>query len=237
MALTPKDIVLPEVPCDGALPGIFNRHGNPLFEEDEFSYQALQDDRVQEWHDTVRDYEANPDDVYTAWHYLNCHPVFWKFRRGPGSSKPLPLAERLHERHLTENYGIHHCVSITVVKINPATRSTDGDEELRTETEVWIELGKQPWPKDPGPDDNPYDGEYGDVTYHDYKLDCGGPTIDAAIIAAARNVWDAYGNDRRICDAPHDPSVYAAIRARNGEPETDIEAPEGLQHQRWEETP
>jgi len=212
MGLTPRDIVLPEIPCDGDLDMVMYRHDGTVFEPvidgrdlNKDFWQHRQADRVQEWEQTVRAYEANPDDVYYAWRYLDSHPVFWKFDRLADGS--MPLAERIHERHLTHEYGIHRCVDIEVQKIDPASRSTEADWSARTETEIWIELGQYSWPQEPSTDPNRQD-----CTYHDYRLDCGGPTLDAAIIKAAYNVHEAYGNDRRVCDAPFDEATYAFLK-------------------------
>lgn len=210
MELINKSIVLPPIPCDGDLDLVLHRTDGSEFKmhredgEDlnKDFWKYIQQTRVEEWTKTVRDYEANPGDVYYAWHYLNNHPAFWKFDRL--ANQKMPIAERVHEQHLTPEYGIHRCVDISVVKVDKETRSTE--DNGTKETEVWIELGKQSWPEDPSTDPNKCDR-----TFHDHLLDCGGPTLDAAILHAAHNVWEVYGNDRRICDGPYEKRNYVTV--------------------------
>lgn len=202
MALKHKDIVFPEVPHDGTLGlKLHDTKGNEIFSEySNTPWSTLWEIHRNQWTKYAEAYEAEPSDFYHAWHYLEHHPAFWKFRHGSNDARPLPLNERLHMRHLEDEGGIHRCVDTLVVKVNSETRDTD--TEPATETEIWVELGKQPWPGNPE--------EY-DTPYHDYMLDCGAPTMETAFLRAAYNVWTVYGNDRRVCDAPYDDSLYEAL--------------------------
>lgn len=162
-------------------------------------YADRQKDRIREWEQTVRAFEAKPNDFYNAWQYLNEHPVFWQFRGDDGMTAP---EERVAEWNLVENYGIHQCVDIYVTKVHHATGWVE-DNQDNTVTEIWIELGKSSWPAAAGEGDHVIPGETypRDHSYHDPALDCGGATMESAIIAAAVNVHTHYGNDRRICDS------------------------------------
>ncbi len=207
MAVTHKNIVFPEVPHDGELGlKLHDTAGNVIFADiTPTTWTQIWDMHCEEWAETAFSYEENPGDFYYAWHYLDKHPAFWKFRHGPSDANAQPLAERLHVRNLMPDYGIDRCVNISVVKINPETRSTE--EEPQTETEIWIELGQQSWPVevDPG------DPETYDKSYNDYMMECGGPTVETAMLRAAHNVWQVYGNDRRVCDGPYDARDYATV--------------------------
>lgn len=236
MELIHKDIVLPDVPCGdirkkapprpsvralllkkvAGWPGGKKttmprpvHHSMFSREFREGLYKDIQQDRIGEWHCTVREFEKDPDDFYNAWWYLDNHPAFWTYAHGPGSHRRLDPAERHHEKHLLHDYGITRCVRMDVHKVNAITRSTQG--EPQTDTEVWIELGQAPWP--PNPDEH----NQGEATYHDHMLDCGGPTVEAAIVKAARNVWEVYGNDRRVCDAPYDERSYLPVLSEDEE--------------------
>jgi len=84
--------------------------------------------------------------------------------------------------------GLRACADILVVRVCPATERIEDDEQQNTATRVWFEIGKHSWPPDDG-------------TWHDWLLDGGAETYEGAIIKAARAVWEAYGNDRRIADS------------------------------------
>jgi|SRR4051812_37632762 hypothetical protein len=183
MSIERYAIELPEVPCQGGFGG-FLPTGTSTW-----TYASLQADRVKDWAGFVNAYEANPDDFYNSWHYLNWHPAFWKFYGRTDASH----AERFHEVCLAEDRGVENRIEVAVAKVNPATGSIDEDNPaLNTKTEVWLETGKIRWPAN---NFNEYD-----IYFHDYELDCGGDTYEQAIIAMARNVHDNYGNDRMVCD-------------------------------------
>lgn len=137
---------------------------------------------VEEWDRLVENYEANPDDVHSAWWYVDHHPVFWN------------LKDRLHEDY-PENHvsNLTHegawqrgWPEITPHKINPDTNRVEDDDDLNTEIQWWYELG----PSD----------LTGFPTSHDYELDGGGATYEECVIAIARKIHDNYGNDRRLID-------------------------------------
>lgn len=229
MQLNSKEIVFPEVPHDGTLGLVLHNHqGEEIFPETkDIPYAEYWEDITTAWRNCVALYEDDPTDFYNAWNYLDLHPAFWKFRYGTYDPQPtrhpkkpsrrrrlmpwknrapepefMPLAERLHVKHLEHEYGIHRCVDIMVGKV----LNEDG-VGLRPEVWVEIELGQQSWPEE----FDPADPNSGDKKYHDYKLDATGPTVEKAIIRAAYNVWSVYGNDRRVCDAPYDELAYKTV--------------------------
>lgn len=195
MGLTKKDIVFPDVPHHGRIGGIMG----------DTPWKTMWQVTCNEWRRTVDAYETDPGDFYAAWYYLDEHPAFWRFRHGPTDAQPYSLRRRLHRKHLEVQGGINRCVRISVHKVNETTRSTEDGPPL--ETEIWVETGQYSWPKEV----NPKDPETFDSIYHDHLLDTGGPTVEDAILRTAHNVWQVYGNDRRVCDAPYDEMAYVTV--------------------------
>jgi hypothetical protein len=203
--LQPKDIALPDVSTadDSPLEGFMRQ----CYTQDEYAtrgefYASLQEDRIREWTETVRAFETEPNDFYNAWQYLDTHPAHWRFRGDDGMTAP---EERITEWNLCAEYGVNYAVDICVTKVNSATGRREDDRD-NTLTEVWIELGKTNWPGPPEEGDYICKGEIypRDHSYHDPTLDCGGESMEAAIIAAAVSIHTHYGNDRRICDKEPD---------------------------------
>jgi hypothetical protein len=197
VALVPKSINLPTIPADNTEPEpdwhtqLRTFCGQDSAHEWITLYQSVQTHRIEYWERTARAFEANPGSFYNAWHYLDSHPVFWKFR-GDGD---MPHPQRIHERHLMHDQRLMDSVTIDVVKVNPATNSYDDNEELNTKTQVWIEMGKWGWP---GTDTGDPQGR--DAHWHDTELDCGADDFQSAIITAAIYLHAAMGNDRSACD-------------------------------------
>jgi hypothetical protein len=202
MDLTKKDIVFPEVPHDGCMGlKLHNLSGKRILRQySNTPWSEIWRIHCDQWRRTADYYEQEPGDFYSAWNYLDDHPAFWSFRSIGADRQPIPLEEKLHVKNLKVEGGIKRCLQISVMKVNAETRSTEDEPTLATE--VWIELGKHLWPGE---------GEPGDTVSGDYLLDCGGPTVETAILRAAHNVWEVYGNDRRICDGPYDKKAYAAV--------------------------
>jgi hypothetical protein len=153
--------------------------------------------RVEDWEKTVRAFEANPNDFYNAWHYLDNHPAFWRFQ---GADKRLAPTELIHERRLRHERRLTESVDIDVVKVNPNSQRHEDDNALNTQTQVWVEMGKWSWPEEITDSPNTWERHY-----HDPDLDCGADTIEEAIITAAIYLHTCYGNDRVICDKPYVP--------------------------------
>lgn len=199
-----RPMQLPDVPCDGdtweLISDIKTTTDEPVFSRaDVMTWVTAQTDRIARWERIVARYEADPHDYVNAWQYLDSHPAFWMF---------LPFAgdDRFHERYLEDTGGVDRCLHVCAVRVSPVTHRIEDEEALNTQNEVWVELGKYPWPgtRDEAPD----------VTFHDYVLDTGGPTFEAAFVRAAHNVATTYGHDRMVCDdlLPY-PAVTDALRA------------------------
>lgn len=200
VTVTPKDIVLPEIACDGDLHMPYKIVGSDeehFFDEVGF-WKEIQRIHRDEWTETVNAYEANPNDFHDAWHYVNGHPAFWvitawSFER-----------EGLHEKaHIDYNGGMANCVDVHVTRVNPASDEISDDRALNTKTQIWLECGKYPWPGD--------DCFETGNTYHDCHLDSYADTYEEAVINLAYRIHEAYGNDRRVCDAPYDERVYPLL--------------------------
>jgi hypothetical protein len=203
MTLESKPIELPEVPCDTSEDSgkgfvdekIRSIMGNPDL------YRQVQKSRAREWRRTARDFEAEPEDFYRAWHYLNLHPLFWCI--GGRRTKPMPL----HERHLIHDQGINQGLDVTVHKVDPKTGQVELEEpgeDRNTKTEVWYELCCYRW-----------GSQYDDVRVHVWQADGGGDTYEEAIVTAAKQVHERYGNDRRIFDAQMEEDRRVSMRRQD----------------------
>lgn len=102
--------------------------------------------------------------------------------------------------------GFHECVDIEPVYINPATKAIDEDEEKNTEFRIWIEAGgwddlakpenSATWPEPQGGWN-----EFNRWTAcHDYNLDCGGSTMEDALLQLAARVKFHYGDSDKLLD-------------------------------------
>ena len=145
----------------------------------------------EDWIRVVEEYEANPDDFHNAWHYLDGHPIYWKFDQSADVAEWPP--NHLHRLH--HDRGISRCVDIIVVRVNPKNKTIEDDESKNTATRVWYETGQM----DLLPRDYEFD-HGGQHQWHDWKIDGGAPTMEKAIIKLARRVWKKYGNDRRYAE-------------------------------------
>lgn len=143
-----------------------------------------------QWEETTRAYEVNPDSFYASWHYLNDHPIFWKFlAQADYGGRP-----KNHVSFLKTEWGFDG-IDMMVV-LTDETGTINKDESLNTRTAIWLEAGK--W--NLFADEHEHGSSH--CHWHDIELDCGGATYEEAVIKLARLVWDRYGNDRLIADAP-----------------------------------
>ncbi len=113
-------------------------------------------------------------DFHEAWRFLHEHQMVLD------SSGQERLAELL---------------CIDVVKVNPKTKWISRKKVSNTETRIWLEFG--PWHKrEDAPKDKqefiPEDG----MPSHDFKLDCGAPTFEEAIVKLAGLVLEHYGEGK-----------------------------------------
>lgn len=158
-------------------------------------YRDEQEMRARWWKRDVEEYEANPNDIFTAWGYLDKHPAFYTFW---GSDV---LEEGPHEKWLTDTGGARRCLEMEVVNWT-FVRTPGGEPEPGPW--VLIEAGKAPWPGDE---------EFRKVDrYHDYRLHVCERTFEEAVVRMAYNIHEAYGNDRRVCDAKFDIGTYAFLK-------------------------
>jgi hypothetical protein len=122
-------------------------------------------------------YQANPDSFYAAWQFLRLHPIV------TGQDNRSRLMEAL---------------DIWVAQVDPVTRQVADDASGNTHTEIWLELGPVYWQRDaPGDYQALFEeAQSAEAVTHDYELDCGGDTFEAAVISLARLVHEQYGLDR-----------------------------------------
>jgi len=150
---------------------------------------------VRRWAGVVAAYEASPDDVRAAWHYLDGHPVFWQFRRQPAADVLLSGSPRDHVSLLQHGYAFQRgLIEITPHKVNPAGESREDGAEPGARLEWWYEFG----PVDLLPRHEagvPVPG-----AWHDWLLDGAAPVYEQAVLDVALKVWTHYGNDRAIVD-------------------------------------
>lgn len=142
----------------------FEREHGPL-------YELRQKHRTEEWAETVAAYEADPRRFARAWHYLNCHPIYYRFQSACGGPD-----EDGQERHLTDDAGLYELyfrVSEFCAERCPASNCDHPTRDI-----CWAETG-------PGQS-------------HDYRLDVYGATYEECILQLAHLVWVHYGNDREL---------------------------------------
>lgn len=135
-------------------------------------------------------------DFYESFHFLRTHQI----NIGPISGT----------NYTTNKF--FDSLDISVVKVNPETEMIDEDNNLNTDTRVWLEFG-------------PYDFEE-NCKIHDCNLDCGAPTYEEAIIKLANLVniyYNKYGEERPlpkttiknttyiVCDNKKNPTDYIVI--------------------------
>lgn len=184
MALPHKDIVFPEVDLsdDGGDPR-WRGEKMERGEDGYYHYRRPPGAHAEHWKHTretweeiVRAYEATPDDFRSAWFYLDHHMIYWKFY--PGARLPVN-----HIVHLQDDYGFGSD-SIVV-----------GVSDVDGYPNVWLETGhSEMFPSES------LKGQH--TQWRDPALDVRAGTYEKAVVKLARLVWEKYGNDRRIADAP-----------------------------------
>lgn len=192
-----KEIVFPEVDLSGD-------EGSPDWAGEEWAenpehhystwvrppglYARVWEGKQEAWRETVTEYEANPASFYCSWHYLNDHPVYWRFH--PSRHHPAN-----HESCLETEYGFgSDAINVHVAQVCVKCRRIhEEDGPYEKATRIWLETGK--WEM------HFREGMKHHDHWHDIELDCGGGTYEEAVVKLARLVWEKYGNDRRIADA------------------------------------
>ena len=158
-----KPITWPEIDCSGELAGA----------DWAILYQDLQRMRQEEWRKLALAYERNPGDFYTAWHWLQKHPIFWYF------------GKRRHESLLATDRGIHEGLEFEPAMVHPETQCISDVSADNTRLAVWVEVFPASL------QDGGRDGRL-----HDYECDTGGDTYEDAVVAVAREIYNHHGNDR-----------------------------------------
>lgn len=201
VVVKPRDIVFPELPCDGDLHLPYKVHGDDTqyYMDHKDFYRELQNNREEEWREIVAAYEADPNDTFRAWEYLDHHPAFYCL-------SPKAAKEGIHEKHLDHEHGISRCVDVGMWRVNPANGLVEEEpfRHLNIQNEFYIELGQYPWPGDSAFESS--------KSYHDVHMNCYGATFEEVLVAAAWRVHEAYGNDRRVVDAPFNEATYAFLK-------------------------
>ena len=134
----------------------------------------------------------NKNSFYDAWWFLHEHGIFaLKDCRFVGKTiNCLSKGRKRYRMGAITSSMFFKCLDVYVAKVNPKNRRVEKDARLNTETEVWLESG--PWyippKKDPG-----YTAFPEGLPSHDYRLDCGAPTYEEAIIKLAYLVRQYYG--------------------------------------------
>jgi hypothetical protein len=141
------------------------------------------------------------DNAYDAYHFLHDHPDFMLRERHEISEEEYVrgsadgfLVTRdkggkcwRELRHL-HRHAIEMNLSMFYAKVDE-TRTVNDDLSRNVNVEVWLEFG---------PEEYDYPAEWYEETdrmeYHDWRLDCGGPTFDAALVELANLVLKEYGD-------------------------------------------
>lgn len=117
------------------------------------------------------------------------HPV-WIYprkrdREGEGEIVKELLSDDLD---YLPDFGWENCITIIPMFVNPETKRVDEDESKNTHFEVWLEAGPPMMP------DEHFDNV---LVSHDINLDCGGDTLDEALISLAALVKEHYGDYKK----------------------------------------
>lgn len=166
MAELKKPIVWPDIPCEGKPRGLSKESWPTL-------YQDLAKTRKEIWARRARTYEEKPEDFYTAWHWLQEHPIFWYF------------GGRHHEAGLQWERGVDEGLEFRPTLVNPETESIDEDKAKNTALRIWVEV----FPC------SMTEGRNG-IRLHDYECDTGGATYEEAVVRVAKEIYAIHGHDR-----------------------------------------
>lgn len=97
----------------------------------------------------------------------------------------------------------HECIMITIVFVDPDTDriedEVEGQPRRNTALRVWLEGG--PWYDAEAAEEVGWQDHNRWLTSHDCRLDCGGATVEEALLKLADLVeknFDGYGKDRGL---------------------------------------
>ena len=125
------------------------------------------------------------------------HPVWTVPYKRNRANEGDAFKEILGDIDWLPGWGWEECSYIVPAFVNPTTRRVDDDDSLNTHFEVWIEFGP---PVDVSKDGyvNEPEGGWGQYnkyhSSHDPRLDCGGDTLDEALLELALRVKHYYGD-------------------------------------------
>jgi len=143
---------------------------------------------------------------WVLWHPLWSHdcvhqrPVDWETNPQAYFSddkRTMRSADETWETHTERDEGsFHDCLYMDFVYVNPKTYSIDDNEALNTKFQVWVEAGG--WMDQSEEDWEPTGGwnEHNKWAHcHDMDLDCGGDTVEEALLELAVRVKFYYNDD------------------------------------------
>lgn len=135
--------------------------------------------------------------------WLEKHPAFshpHTFRRSGGAIDEL-LPPGGQEEYTSEIHCFYECLDIMHAYVNPETRTVSDNDEENTQFEVWLEIGpmydmsENEYTKDTPPEEGW--NEFNKWTAsHDISLDCGGNTLEEALLTLATKVKFFYGDTK-----------------------------------------
>jgi hypothetical protein len=125
--------------------------------------------------------------------WLLGHPCWVAPIRRDREGESKSMAELLGDVDYLPHGGFWDCVEVIVTHVNPETESIDDDDEKNTQFEIWLEGGMH---YDMANNGAPTGGLFEFSRYalvHDLRLDCGGPSLHAALLAMADLVEEHFG--------------------------------------------
>ncbi len=143
--------------------------------------------------------------AFEAWWFIHDHPKFQRTLRSEVTPTEADELEkqgflisrdrggkcyRYHRHVLTP--AISENLSIFYTKTDGKRVNDDGSKNIFTE--CWLEFGAVEYGYMAGDINADWDIWTGELNYHDWKLDCGGPSFDVAIVRLARLVRKHYGD-------------------------------------------
>ena len=142
--------------------------------------------------------------AYDAYWFLHQHPKFQRRHRNEITPEEAEVQE-VQGFLITRDKGgkcyreyRHVRVPAIGENLDILYAKTDGkrvnkDHSKNKHIECWLEFGPVEYGY-MGGGQYDWDTETGEMFYHDWRLDCGGPTFDAALIRLARLVRRVYGD-------------------------------------------
>lgn len=149
------------------------------------SFKVSKEELIQiykeQWEEANEAYEKNPTSSFEAWEWLRLHPIFNTLEGESYFKQALDIDMCKIDTNGTVNADKSVNVNTTVrLECGPIDLKSDAPEGYLEERRLPVdELGV-------------FCGT------HDYRLDCGGDSFEAAIVRLARLVKTNYGHDRQF---------------------------------------